>query len=50
MIFTGTRRWDEHEVTEIIRRRGGEANARTAQEDTVYWLHLKADDLALGLD
>lgn len=50
MLFTGTRRWDEHEVTEIIRRRGGEANARTAQEDTVYWLHLKADDLALGLD
>lgn len=50
MIFTGTRRWREHEVTEIIRRRGGEANARTSQEDTVYWLHLKSDDLALGLD
>jgi predicted Zn-dependent peptidase len=37
-------------VVEVIRRRGGEANARTAREDTVFWLHLKAEDLDLGLD
>ena len=50
MLFTGTARWSESEVVEIIRRRGGESNARTAHEDTVVWLHLKADDLDLGLE
>ena len=41
---------DESEVIEVIRRRGGELNARTGVEDTVFHLHLKADDLGLGLD
>jgi predicted Zn-dependent peptidase len=50
MLFTGTARWNEEEVVEVIRRAGGEANARTAREDTAFWLHLKADDLDLGLD
>ncbi|MCC7360988.1 MAG: insulinase family protein [Anaerolineales bacterium] len=50
MLFTGTRRWNEQEVVEVIRRQGGASNARTAREDTVYWLHLKAEDLELGLD
>jgi predicted Zn-dependent peptidase len=50
MLFTGTARWSEEEVMEGVRRRGGEVNARTAAEDTVFWLHLKADDLDFGLD
>lgn len=50
MLFTGTARWSEEEVVEVIRRRGGESNARTAREDTVIWLHLKSDDVDLGLD
>ena len=50
MLFTGTARWSEEEVVEVIRRRGGESNARTAREDTVFWLHLKSEDLDLGLD
>ena len=50
MLFTGTARWSEEEVVEVIRRRGGESNARTAREDTVFWLHLKSEDLQLGLD
>lgn len=50
MLFTGTARWSEQEVVDLIRRRGGEANARTAHEDTVLWLHLKAEDLDLGLE
>jgi predicted Zn-dependent peptidase len=50
LVFTGTGRWDENEVTEVIRRRGGEVNARTGAEDTVFHLHLKADDLEVGLD
>lgn len=50
MLFTGTSRWSEQEVTEIIRRRGGELNARTGREETIFWLHLKAEDLDLGLE
>ena len=50
MLFTGTQRWSEQEVGEVIRRRGGEANARTAMEDTVFWLHLQSQDLELGLE
>ncbi|MBI3760665.1 MAG: insulinase family protein, partial [Chloroflexi bacterium] len=50
LVFTGTERWDENEVTEIVRRRGGEVNARTGAEETIFHLHLKADDLDLGLD
>jgi predicted Zn-dependent peptidase len=50
MLFTGTARWTEQEVVDVIRRRGGESNARTAREDTVVWLHLKAEDLDLGLE
>ncbi|MEE8482482.1 MAG: pitrilysin family protein, partial [Acidiferrobacterales bacterium] len=50
MVFTGTKRWSEQEVMEVIRRQGGYVNARTAREDTIYWLHLKADDLSLGID
>jgi hypothetical protein len=50
MLFSGTARWSEQEVLEVIRRRGGEAIARTALEDTVFWLHLKADDLEVGLE
>jgi predicted Zn-dependent peptidase len=50
MLFTGTERWSEQEVGDVIRRRGGEVNARTSREDTVFWLHLKSEDLELGLD
>src|SRR3990170_2578022 len=50
MLFTGTAKWSEQEVVESVRRRGGEVNARTAAEDTVFWLHLRADDLDFGMD
>ena len=50
MVFTGTRRWNEDEVMEVIRRRGGSVNARTGREDTIFYLHVKADDLPLGLE
>jgi predicted Zn-dependent peptidase len=50
MLFTGTSKWSEEEVMEGVRRRGGEVNARTAAEDTVFWLHLKSDDLDFGMD
>src|SRR5574341_1105013 len=50
MLFTGTAKWTEQEVIESVRRREGEVNARTTAEDTVFWLHLRADDLDFGID
>lgn len=50
MLFTGTARWDETQVMDVIRRRGGYVNARTSVEDTVFWLHLPAADQQLGLE
>src|SRR3990167_4928904 len=40
MLFTGTPKWSEEAVMEVVRRRGGTANARTGREDTDFWLHL----------
>jgi predicted Zn-dependent peptidase len=50
MLFTGTPKWGEADVMEVVRRRGGHANARTTREDTAFWLHLQASDLDFGLD
>lgn len=50
MVFTGTERWNEAEVTDVVRRRGGECNAQTSREETVYYLHIASQDLAFGLD
>lgn len=51
LVFTGTAKWPEEQaVLDTIRRVGGYVNARTSYEDTVYYLHLKADDLELGLE
>ena len=51
MVFTGTQKWpDENDVMEAIRRVGGYANAFVSLEQTVFYLHLKADDLELGLE
>lgn len=50
MVFTGTERWDESEVTDVVRRRGGECNAQTSREETVYHLHIAVQDLEFGMD
>jgi len=50
MLFTETAKWNETEVMESVRRKGGEANARTGREDTLYWLHLRAEELDFGLE
>ncbi len=50
MVFTGTERWNEAEVTDVVRRRGGECNAQTSREETIYYLHVAAQDLEFGLD
>ncbi len=50
MAFDGTARWDELEVKEVIRRRGGYFNAQTDYEHTAYEVHLLAEDFELALD
>lgn len=50
MLFTGTERWDEAEVTDVIRRRGGEYNGQTSREETIYYLHVAADDVEFAVD
>ena len=50
MLFTGTEKWDENEVTDVVRRLGGESNAQTSREETVYYAHVAAQDLAFGFE
>lgn len=50
MVFTGTERWDESAVTDVVRRRGGECNAQTSREETTFYLHIAAEDVEFGLD
>lgn len=50
MLFTGTERWSEEEVKEIIARRGGYWNGWTGTEQTTYYAHVAAQDLDLALD
>lgn len=50
MVFTGSERWTEEEIKEAIRRRGGSWNGTADYEDTTYEVHLRAADLAFGLD
>ncbi len=50
MLFDGSERWDEYEVKEVIRRRGGYYNALTDYEYTAYEAHLLSADFELALD
>ena len=50
MLFTGTERWTEEEIKEIIRRRGGRWNGWTGEERTTYFAHVSAQDFDIALD
>jgi predicted Zn-dependent peptidase len=50
MLFTGTERWSEEEIKEIIRRRGGHWNGWTSEEKTTYFAHVAAQDFDIALD
>ena len=50
MVFTGTERWTEEEIKEIIRRRGGHWNGWTGEERTTYFAHVSAQDFDIALD
>jgi predicted Zn-dependent peptidase len=50
MLFTGTERWTEAEISDVIRRRGAQYNGQTSREETMYYLHINAEDAAFGMD
>ncbi|HSR34858.1 MAG TPA: pitrilysin family protein [Anaerolineae bacterium] len=50
MLFTGTERWTEEEIKDVIARRGGRWNGWTSTESTTYFAHVAAQDLEIALD
>lgn len=50
MLFTGTERWSESEVGDVVNRLGGTTNAQTGTDDTVVYIHLGAEHLSLGVE
>jgi predicted Zn-dependent peptidase len=50
MLFTGTERWTESQVKEVIARRGGRYNGRTGLEHSYYYAHLPAEDVDVAID
>ncbi|MDR2725583.1 MAG: insulinase family protein [Candidatus Adiutrix sp.] len=50
MAFKGGRRYPEGTATALVERNGGEINAYTSNDSTVYYLSLPSERAALGLD
>lgn len=50
MLFTGTERWSESELGDVISRLGGTTNAQTGTDDTMVYLHLGAEHLPLAVE
>lgn len=50
MLFTGTERWSESELVDVVGRLGGTTNAQTGTDDTVVYIHLGAEHLPLAVE
>jgi predicted Zn-dependent peptidase len=50
MVFTGTERWDEKEIKDIISKRGGRWNGWTSEEKTIYYAEVPARDFGILMD
>jgi predicted Zn-dependent peptidase len=50
MVFTGSERWSESEIKDVLRRRGGQWNAWAGTERTAYLAQVRACDLRIALD
>lgn len=50
LMFSGTKRFPEGELTRLIRANGGEQNALTSRDYTMYFQELPADKLALSFE
>jgi predicted Zn-dependent peptidase len=50
MLFTGNAAWNESELADEVRRRGGQYNGQTSREETIYYIHLDTEHLDFALD
>ena len=50
ILFTGTERWNEDEIKDMIDKRGGYWNGWTRTESTMYFAELSAQDFELAMD
>ncbi len=50
LLFTGTERWSEDEIKQVITRQGGRWNGLTGLETTSYYAHVAAQDVDIALD
>ena len=50
MLFTGTERWDEDEIKDMIAKRGGHWNGWTGTERTMYFAEMAAQDVDIAMD
>ncbi len=50
MVFTGTDRWTEEQLKQVLIRNGGRYNGWTDKERTTYFAHVAAGDEDLALD
>lgn len=50
MLFTGTERWDEDEISDMIEKRGGYSNGWTGTESTMYFAEMSAQDFDIAMD
>jgi predicted Zn-dependent peptidase len=50
MVFTGTEKWTDLEVTDFVEKRGGRWNGYTRRERTYFYIHLAHRELDFALD
>lgn len=50
MLFTGTERWNEDDIKDMIDKRGGNWNGWTGTESTMYFAELSSPDFAIAMD
>ncbi|HSJ53087.1 MAG TPA: pitrilysin family protein [Anaerolineae bacterium] len=50
MVFTGTDRWTEEQLKQVLTRNGGRYNGWTDKERTTYFAHIAGGDVDVALD
>jgi len=50
MLFTGTEKWDENEVSEVVDKRGGHFGSWTSMEYTAYFAEMASQDFDIAME
>jgi predicted Zn-dependent peptidase len=50
MLFTGTEKWDEHEISEAIDKRGGYSGSWSSIEYTAYFAEIASQDFDIAME